>query len=84
MKVVAKNNVNEREVKKMSVEARVKIKGDLRMSGVFEVELDMTKEEFEALSLPEQKDLIDENLDWLEYIIHAGADFNIKEMKSIK
>lgn len=68
----------------MSVEARVKIKGDFRMSGGFEVELDMTKEEFEALSLPEQKDLIDENLDWVEHIIHAGADFNIKEIKSIK
>lgn len=52
----------------------IKVKGMLTLRGNYEVELDMTEVEFDALSERKQNDEINDAIDWREFINNADVD----------
>lgn len=52
----------------------IKIEGTLRLRGQYTVELDMTEEQFDELSSRQQKQLIEENVDWRNWLDNADLD----------
>ncbi|UTI41137.1 hypothetical protein [Niallia sp. RD1] len=52
----------------------IKVKGSLTLRGSYEVALDMTEEEFDALSEREQNDEINDAMDWREFLDNSDID----------
>lgn len=52
----------------------IKVSGSLKLRGFYEVELDMTEEEFDALSAHEQNIAIEEMIDWRNWLDNAELD----------
>lgn len=52
----------------------IKVDGYVTLGTKYAVRLDMTEEEFDALSPTEQNQLIDESINWHETIRSAGVE----------
>lgn len=52
----------------------IKIKGTVTLSGDFEVVLDMTEEEFDALSNEEQNEELESAIDWRNVFENSETD----------
>lgn len=52
----------------------IKVKGSMTLRGNYEVELDMTEKEFDALSSRKQDDEINDAIDWREFLNNSETD----------
>lgn len=52
----------------------IKVSGVFKLTGSYEVELNMTEEQFYALSERQVTDLIDSQIDWLEATRNSELD----------
>lgn len=52
----------------------IKVKGSLKLRGNYEVELDMTEAEFDALSEREQNEEINDAIDWRNWLDNSDLD----------
>lgn len=60
----------------------IKVSGTFRLYGSYEVKLDMTEEQFDALSHHQQTDLLDSHIDWLDAT--RGADLDEIEVDDLE
>jgi hypothetical protein len=60
----------------------IKIKGEIRLRANFEVELEMTEEEFDALPRWQQEDVISGEIDWKNWLDNSDVvDLDIDEIE---
>jgi hypothetical protein len=60
----------------------IKVKGELRLRANFEVDLDMTEEEFDALSRWKQEDVISGEIDWRNWLDNSDVvDLDVDEIE---
>lgn len=52
----------------------IKVSGNFRVTGRYEVELDMTAEEFVALPERKQTELLDGSIDWRDVLQSSETD----------
>lgn len=52
----------------------IKVSGTYKMAGTYEVRLNMTEKQFDALGYQAQRDLLDSHIDWLEANRSAELD----------
>jgi hypothetical protein len=60
----------------------IKVKGEIRLRANFEVELDMTEEEFNNLKHWQQEDVISGEIDWKNWLDSSEvSDLDIDEIE---
>jgi hypothetical protein len=60
----------------------IKVKGSLTLWGSYEVTLDMTEEEFDALSERDQKVEINDAVDWREFLDNSDiGDIDVDDIE---
>jgi hypothetical protein len=52
----------------------IKVIGSIKLRGNYEVELDMTEAEFDALSEREQNEEIEDAIDWRNFLDNCDTD----------
>jgi hypothetical protein len=63
----------------------IRVRGTARIRADFEVELDMTEEEFDALPSHEQDDILDSAIDWHNVLDSSETDdFEIDDVEEVE
>ena len=63
----------------------IKVSGSARLYVNYEVELNMTEEQFDALSYRKKEELIDSNIDWHTALRNADVtDIDVDDLEEIE